>query len=491
MEVGGGGQPPTEPGITTTGELSVTRGATLRGQGHFAVSSSEIQAIKNSGNPRKMAQMMHDIIRDDKRIFIPNDAVRLERMEELLEGMNVDQIDGLRRAYIDEFGKDPEIDIRSWDLFQPFLSHDDGLELELTAALTGPRHLENARSLAGLLEKAQSGTLTMEDRKEYYSLMPMVGLWNAPLRPDAEGKDAMERVILKRAWSEMGVEGTSLDAAMEQLEAGLPPADLTPKAPRDKSVAVIVSSAGAQWQELMDWLMVMDKEGIHVQLFTPNGRPVAFQHDSMTVNEDTGPLGFAAPGHLDPQGTAGEVAKKYLANTTGAANFDPEQFGAVFAAGGLGFNEDIAAAVPERVGLLRTRSAFTVNPNIASMMEKAIEARLPNIGICHGPTLYAAVDITVDGKTEPLNKGMKTGSLPPFEGYVGLTERKEPMFTYDVNTHKAMEESGGETSVLKDIADMSRVVVDHKDGLDLITGPGPQASRNLGYATLEVLQKRW
>jgi hypothetical protein len=27
--------------------------------------------------------------------------------------------------------------------------------------------------------------------------------------------------------------------------------------------------------------------------------------------------------------------------------------------------------------------------------------------------------------------------------------------------------------------------------MDIITGPGPQAARNLGHATLESLERRW
>jgi len=38
---------------------------------------------------------------------------------------------------------------------------------------------------------------------------------------------------------------------------------------------------------------------------------------------------------------------------------------------------------------------------------------------------------------------------------------------------------------------MSRVVHATKDGMDVITGPGPQAARNLGLATLEAMARRW
>ena len=75
--------------------------------------------------------------------------------------------------------------------------------------------------------------------------------------------------------------------------------------------------------------------------------------------------------------------------------------------------------------------------------------------------------------------------------YVGLTGRKEIQFTYDVNTHAALRESGGETHVLKDIANMNRVVKANKDGMDIITGPGPQTALELVDATVESITRRW
>jgi putative intracellular protease/amidase len=125
------------------------------------------------------------------------------------------------------------------------------------------------------------------------------------------------------------------------------------------------------------------------------------------------------------------------------------------------------------------------------MMDSAVNDRLPIVALCHGPTLLSALDININGKEEPLNKGIATASLPPFEGYVGLTGRKEIQFTYDVNTHDALKETGGQTNVLADIANMSRVVKSEKDGQNIITGPGPQAASNLADATMEVLKNRW
>ncbi len=485
FQAGRGAKPATNAAVALAKEP--------KGHGFFPVSSREVQRARRQNDPAEMADLLHTIAKDRTNLFISNDATRLERMRELFSGLSADQIDGVRAAHISRYGSDPETNIRSWDFFQPLARLDDDLALEMVRVLNGPRMQENAAKLSGLLDKANSGTLTAEDRAAYFSMMPMMGLWDRPRRTSSDGAnlDAMERKILSAAWGEQSRSGVSLDDALRTIEAKMPPLDLTPKAPREKSVAVVVSSAGAQWQELMDWATVMHEQGYHIQLFTPDGRPAAFQHDSMCVCENTAPIGHGCPPHLDPKGPAGELAKKLLANTAGAAQFNPKDFGAVFSAGGLGFNEDVVVANPVTGPDGRTRTEIKSNPNIDAMMRAAVAERLPNISICHGPTILAATKMTINGREESVNQGIETASLPPFEGYVGMTRRKEAQFTYDVNTHGVLGETGGRTNVKKDILNMSRVVKAEKDGMAVISGPGPQAARNLGFATIEAMRQHW
>lgn len=283
----------------------------------------------------------------------------------------------------------------------------------------------------------------------------------------------------------LGTSEADFDAMLETIESKLPPPDLAPRAPRSRSIAVIVSSRGAQWEELMGWAMPLHGD-FHLQLFTPEGRPVAFQRDSLSVSAKTAPLGFGCPRHLDPAGEAGRVAAELLGNTASTADFDATKYGAVYMAGGLGFNEDVAFAEPDG-----RRVKLTAHPSILAMATGAVAQELPMIAVCHGPTLFAAVPIEVNGQVEALNRNVPTASLPPFEGYVGFTGRKEIQFTYDVNTHDVLAATGGQTSVLADIANMKRVVKGRKRGIDIITGPGPQAARALATATTEAITSRW
>jgi len=63
-----------------------------------------------------------------------------------------------------------------------------------------------------------------------------------------------------------------------------------------------------------------------------------------------------------------------------------------------------------------------------------------------------------------------------------------------VDTHREMHEAGGKANrktMVQDILNMWRVTRDEKDGLRVVTGPGPQTSFNLGAATIEELARRW
>lgn len=468
-------------GITNAGRRGPN--STLRAGGffQFGISANDVAEIRASGDQKAMISAMHEIAHDRVGMKQPE---RVTRFAQLLDGMSAAQIDTLRAAYAQQHGVDPEVHIRSWNWLQPLTALSKETELEMVSILRGPELKDAAATLKGLLGKAQSGTLTYAEREHYFAMMPMIGLWAAPTRGGAD-LDAMERRILKQHFGN----APALDDALKLIESKMPSPDLSTPLPRDKCLAAIVSSAGAQWQELMEWALVMEKNGYHVQLFTPDGRPAGFQHDSMCLSKNTAPFGFGCPPYLDPKGETGALAKKLLANSAGAARFDASKFGGVYVAGGLGFNEDAAFAEPDPAR--RGHAKLTANPQLASMMKQAIDARLPQIAICHGPTLYAAVEITVNGRTEKLAKGLDTASLPPFEGFVGLTQRKEEQFTYDVNTHRSLEDAGANTNVAFDIAKMDRVVKDEKDGMAVITGPGPLAAKQLANATIDALKAHW
>lgn len=451
----------------------------------FPVSEKTIDEAKRSGDPKKIAEVLHAIASDRTALPTNSSGVRVERMKRLFDGEELELVRKARAEYIASYDEDPEITIRSDGLFRPLLRLDRSVELEMVGALNGAQMAADAAALKDMFQRAGRGSLTRADRERYFAMLPRMGLWSAPVRAaskDDSSLDAMERTLLVRA---MGGDSRQLEATLEAIEAKLPPAKLAAPADRSKSVAVVASSHGAQWQELMGWAMAMDKANYHLQVFTPEGRPVAFQRDSLSVSVHTVKLGFGAPTDLDPAGEAGSVAARLLSNTASAASFDPTAFGAVYLAGGLGFNEDVAIATPGDRG----RTVLTAAPNIARMMQRAIDEKLPLVAICHGPTLFATPQINIDG--EPVNKGIPTASLPPFESYVGRTERKEIQFTYDVNTHEALEATGGETSVLADIANMRRVVQGRKSGIDIVTGPGPQAASFLAPPTMEKMRARW
>ncbi|MDF2696023.1 MAG: hypothetical protein K0S65_4406 [Labilithrix sp.] len=447
-----------------------------------AISERTIDEARRSGDPSRIARALRSLASNR----LPGHrASRTSDMRRLLEGLDVATVDAVRAAYIARYDEDPEITIRSDGLFDFLVRLDRSEELDLVGTLVSARMTEDTRTLADLFTRTQSGSLTLADRRAYFAMLPRMGLWGPPVRARASDRslDALERTNLTAAWDKRRL-GVDLDAALAQIESKLPSAELTSPAPRERSIAVVVSSHGAQWQELMGWAKVMLERGYHLQVFPPDGRPATFQRDSLSVSKKTAPLGFGCPPDLDPAKTTGALAAKILSEAVSAERFDPSLYGAVYLAGGLGFNEDVAVAMPSGS---RSGSTLTANPRIRAMMDKAITHKLPLIAICHGPTLFAA--ITIAG--EPVARGIETASLPPFESYVGFTDRKEIQFTHDVNTHRVLEEAGAVTNVARDIASMSRVVRARKGDIDVLSGPGPQAASELVQPTIEAIARRW
>ncbi|MFO0727389.1 MAG: hypothetical protein U1E65_26665 [Myxococcota bacterium] len=483
--------PPTTPADRGRANAEVQPGATSFGPWSMFAQSAKSLAKAKSQGPVAIAHALRPITTDRTDLVIPDDKTRVEHLQALLGGLSADELDAVRSAYVDAYGADPAMHFHSWDLFQPIARLEEGVVRQMQRILDGPALRAVVDQLVDMFARAGQGPLNASDRATYFSELPLLGLWDQATRQTEGGPDldALERSLLKEIWAEQRP-GVPLDEALRGIEAQLPPPDLEVKTPRDRTIAVIASSHGAQWQELMDWMMVMHKEGYAVKVFTPEGRPVAFQYDSLCVNSHTTKLGFGAPLRLDPRGEAGEVARAALATTAPASAFDPGKFGAVYAAGGLGFNEDVAIATKQPDGEI----TLSPNKNIEKMIQAAVEERLPQISLCHGPTIYAAVSAKFGDKMEPISAGLDTSSLPPFEGYVQFTGRKGAQFNVDVDTHVEMHQAGGNANrltMLGDIAHMSRVTKDEKYGLRLVTGPGPQAAFNLGAATVEELAKRW
>lgn len=193
---------------------------------------------------------------------------------------------------------------------------------------------------------------------------------------------------------------------------------------------------------------------------------------------------------MDPAGETGRVARELLASTLPSTAFVASEFGAVYLAGGLGFNEDVAVAVADRTRPTGTR--LTAHAGVATMVQTAFAERLPLVAICHGPTLFAAVSVdTGDGASIPLARGVATASLPPFESYANFSGRKERQFTFDVDTHRVLEAAGARTDVAADIASMSRVVISQQGAVEVVTGPGPQAAESLVEPTIDALRRRF
>lgn len=433
----------------------------------------------------------------------PKDTSKLESLEKLVGSLSLEQLGEVRKAYVDRYYVDPEHHLRNFDVYQEHkaLRLDSGLLLELLGALNRSEIQRDITYIRKLHEKARKHSLTLDDRREYFSLLPRIGLWDRPARKQTgdDNVDSFERRLRLRDWEK--VSDVAFDVALKEIEDGFPKLEVKLSAPREKNIAAIASSHGAQWQELVDWAVGVLDAGYSVQVFSPFGRPLAIQRDSMLVREPPTEavavslglpgVGLGCPLRLDPLRLPKERIDYLLGNTVCADQFDPRQFGSVYLAGGLGFNEDVAVTSPKNANDL-AHANISATPNAKKMMIRAIQHRLPIIALCHGPTLLACLDIDIDGKSEKLVKGVEVAALPALEPMVHEQGKLEPQFSYFTwKTHDVLAEAGAIVDEKADLDDMTIVKTGCRDGLHLATGPGPQTALNLVQATLFAIKSRW
>ena len=498
--------------------------------GPTKLTGKELSEAKRSEDSGKQAQALHRLISPFANQRLGADA-RIAQMNQLLEGMSGAQLAEVRAAYIKQFDADPYIHITGGSFGQPLLASrtqgslnlphlarnflknpkagfqnveswavktyqdivqdpktgpTDGVKAMAQAWLT-PELREVAQNLARLADKVKAGEpLTADERRAYFAQMPFVGIRTRSERPHNE--PTLEEQTLQKLWSQMGRE--DLAKTMETVEASFP--KITPPGPKpgQKSVAVVVSSQGAQWQELMGYVMEMQRHGVHVQFFTPEGRPAGFQKDSLS-RSNTSNLGYGAPPELDPAGPTGMVAKELLANSMAASEFDPKAFDQVYVAGGLGLNEDgvrVEAALgnaDHRGKQTGPASTYHAHPDIARMINSAATEQTPILAICHGPSIFIADNVQLNVQ------GAHMAALGPFEAYVAWTGRTGRPFPHMALVHNDARRAGVNVNPVRDAIKPSGVVQDVvKQGdqeVTIVTGPHPASAKGLGQAGLELM----
>lgn len=472
------------------------------------------------------AQALQDLLTARAHL---GDELRIQLTQTLVAGLSASEMGQVIDAYVERFGRHPEFDIRSDGLGQPFQQLKPEDELSLAGIINRASMRETAVALRDMLEKPQ---LTLEDRQQFMSTLPLLGLWDKPTRTvEGMNLDAPERQFLLAAWNELAM-STTLDQALAEIEAKLKSVAIPPPTmPREKTIALLASSHGAQWQETMDFALEMKRQGYDVRFFTPDGAdgratPVGFQRDSLLVSQDTTELGLGAPPRLNPRDptVAREIAE-LLGKTQPASTLNAKQVGLIYLAGGLGFNEDVARATKlsaeEQSQLsLQERAVYLthgtepvkleLNESVKSFMGKAVAEKLPFVTLCHGATAFAATQVQVEENgrqvTEAFNKNLLTSSLPPFEAYVRGRDSVAAQFLYgapNVDTHQVMANAGGRVNPMVDPAldalDMAGVSIDYRplqrdaqgkgvpgSGFVVLSGPGPQTALRLAQKVLEL-----
>ena len=92
-----------------------------------------------------------------------------------------------------------------------------------------------------------------------------------------------------------------------------------------------------------------------------------------------------------------------------------------------------------RTCVLWTSSSTPPLAGSLTAADPTFAVRAPSI--CHGPTLFAALQVNVNGKKQS-----------------GATGRKEPQISFDLHTQRDMKDAGGRPNVAADVAKRHGVV---------------------------------
>ena len=159
------------------------------------MSERDVDAARDSGDPKRIANVLHTLSADRNPLF----KSRIRFTQRLFQGLSVAQTRAVRASYITVHRKDPEITIRSDDLGQPLARLSRADELEMVGALTGAQMASDAATLAGMLDRARTSSLTADDRKAYFAMLPRYRAWAsgmplfAPLRATGGSTPSSER----------------------------------------------------------------------------------------------------------------------------------------------------------------------------------------------------------------------------------------------------------------------------------------------------------
>ncbi len=444
---------------------------------------------------------------------------RLGLLGDLLNNRTASEVNALIQKYTEKYGRHPEFDLRSDGLGQALNQLPTSDEVAAVGILNRAQTEEVAKLLKQIHENPNP---TIDDRRAYFAALPMLGLWAPSARErDMPGTnlDAPERAYLKSALANVFDDNDiQLEKVLEGIESKLQNVSVPESSlPREKTIAVLASSHGAQWQEAMDFAVKMQQEGYHVQFFSPDGRPVGFQRDSLNVSTGTVELGLGAPPHLNPlDPKVSAITNGMLGDTRPAMQFDASKYGMVYLAGGLGFNEDVAKATPmsdqdfdalslkdqAKQNWVEFRDHTTpvkleLNPNVKTLLDRAVNENLALVTLCHGATVFSAYEVEgKDGMKVPFNKDLSTSSLPPLEWFVRMRGSVSAPFVAsapNLSTHGTLDLTGGDTAVWSDLLNTSRLVADvrhtqHGD-IQVLSGAAPPAALPLANEVLANTNK--
>ena len=234
-----------------------------------------------------------------------------------------------------------------------------------------------------------------------------------------------------------------------------------------KRVAIVVSTVGYHWEELLAAYEAFERAGVHMDFFTVNGAAPHPDPNSLHKSSVGARLGMGIDPEKAPDSAVGVALRERLIDVSTLSSLEASRYDALYLPGGHGclFDVNRSTLLHEKIRALYEQGALLS-------------------AVCHATSTFAFVE--VNGK--PIVQGHALTGFPASLDSVlikaGLVHEKFLPLPL-VNDHE-LRNAGAKLSTL-DVIEATVNPFTVRVSLPFITGVGPKAASRVAEKVVELL----
>jgi putative intracellular protease/amidase len=237
-----------------------------------------------------------------------------------------------------------------------------------------------------------------------------------------------------------------------------------------KRVAIVVSTVGYHWEELLAAYEAFERAGASTDFFTVNGAPPRPDPTSLKKSSLGARVGLGIDAWKAPDSPHGAALRERLIDVLPLASLEASRYDALYLPGGHGCLFDVNGSVllHEKIAELYTRGALLS-------------------AVCHATSTFAFVRV----RGEPIVRGHAlTGFPAPLDAVLikaGLVN--ESFLPLPLINDQALREAGAKLSSL-DVAEATLNPYTVRVSPPFVTGVGPKAAARVAKKVIALLDER-